>query len=94
MCRVHTGSTYSRGCHFDEDVIAGELVRFGGGALCGDATFLTLEDCEGRHAVCGDSNDASPGADSEVNLNDGRRSCLTGEKLMWRATHGNETGWG
>lgn len=49
---THTGSTYSRGCHSDEDVVAGELVRLSGGALLGDAALLALEDCEGRHVVC------------------------------------------
>ena len=82
MKRAHTGSTYSRGCHSDEDVVAGELVRLGGGALFGDAALLALEDCEGRHVVCGGSNDTDLGADCAVNLIDGGRNCLTGEKLM------------
>lgn len=90
MWRTHTGSTYSRGCHADEDVVAGELVRLGGGALLGDAALLALEDGEGRHVECGGLNDADLGADCVVNLIDGGRNCLTGEKLMRKATNGNE----
>lgn len=66
--RTHTGSTYSRCCHSDEDVVAGELVRLGGGALLGDAALLALEDGEGRHVECGGSNDVELGVDCIVNL--------------------------
>ena len=63
MKGANTGSTHSRGCHSDEDAVAGELVRLGGGALLGDAALLALEDCEGRHVVCCGSKGADLGAD-------------------------------
>ena len=56
--RTHTSSTYSRGCHSKEDIVVGELVRLGGGALHGDATLLALENGEGRHVDCVHMNDA------------------------------------
>ena len=56
--RTHTGSTYSRGCHSEEDVVVGELVGLGGGALLRDAALLAPEDGEGRHVECGGLNEA------------------------------------
>ena len=56
--RTHTSSTYSRGCHSKEDIVIGELIRLGGGALLGDATLLALENGEGRHVECVNLNDA------------------------------------
>lgn len=58
MWTTLTGPTYSRGRHSDEDLVAGDLVRLGGGALLGDTTFLALEDGEGRHVECDGSIDA------------------------------------
>ena len=63
VSRIHTGSTYSRGCHPDEDVVVAELVRLGRGALLRDTALLALEDGEGRHSENGDSNDPDSGAD-------------------------------
>ena len=82
MRSAHTGSTYSRGCHPDEDAVAGELVRLGGGALFGDAARLAFEDCEGRHIVCGSSKIANFGADSVLNLMGGGRNGLIEVDLM------------
>ena len=68
MWRTLTCSTYSRGCHSDEDVVASELVRLGGGALLGDAALLAFEDGERRHVDCGGLDDRDLEADSVVNL--------------------------
>lgn len=74
MWKAHTGSTYSRGCHSDEDLVAGEVVRLGGGALFGDAALLALENCEGRHLVCDGWNGVDSGADCVVKMIDGGRN--------------------
>jgi len=57
--KIHTGSTNTRGCNLDQDAVAGELVRLGGGALLRDAILLALEDSEGRHVKCEGSNDSN-----------------------------------
>ena len=61
--RKRTSSTYSRGCHSEEDVVVGELIRLGGAALFDDTAPLAREDRKSNHCERGDSNDA-------VNLND------------------------
>lgn len=78
--RTHTGSTYSGGCNPEEDAVAGELVRFGGGALLGDAALLALEDGEGRHIERGGSNDADL-AGCIVNLIDGGEKAFDGWEI-------------
>ncbi len=55
--KTHTGSTNTRGCNLDQDAVADELVRLGGGALLGDAILLALEDGEGKHVECEGLND-------------------------------------
>ena len=75
--RTHTSSTYSRGCHSDEDVVVGELIRLGGAALFDDAALLALEDRKSNHGERGDSNDA-------VNLNDRGRNGLKIRMVMER----------
>lgn len=57
ICRIvgletHTGSANARGYNLDNDVVAGEMVGLGGGALLGDAILLAFEDGEGNHVGC------------------------------------------
>lgn len=51
MWGIHTGATYSRSCHSDEDIVVAELVRLGCGALLGITALVALEDSEGRHSI-------------------------------------------
>lgn len=75
VSRKLTGSTESRGCNLDKDVVAVELVRLGSHVSFWEAILLTLEDGKGRHV----DYDSSNGSDAETI---GRVRSTMGEKRV------------